>query len=90
LRRERKLWGALDHPNIVPFHGYAADREIFRGLGALISPVVLYFVRYFYLTMLQWYENGDAGHFLKSHGEKMNELARSEMVKIYVSSAYQH
>jgi hypothetical protein len=80
----------LDHPNIVPFHGYAADQEIFRGLGALISPVVWDFIRCFYLTMLQWYDNGDAGQFLKLHGENMDKLARSTMVRIFVSSTYQH
>jgi len=40
LRRERKLWGALDHPNIVPFYGYAINEEIFKPLGAFISPVI--------------------------------------------------
>jgi hypothetical protein len=40
MRRERKLWSALSHTNIVPFYGYAEAQEIFGDFGALISPVI--------------------------------------------------
>jgi serine/threonine protein kinase len=90
LRRERKLWGELDHPNICPFYGYATDQEIFKkGLGALISPVIWHFILSFYLTMLQWYEHGDASQFLKAQGESMDILARSTVVNTPVSSGHQ-
>jgi hypothetical protein len=42
MQRERELWAALRHPNIVPLHGYAedeGDEKIFGEFGALISPV---------------------------------------------------
>jgi len=36
--RERTVWEALEHPNILPFYGYADDTE-FEPFGAFISPV---------------------------------------------------
>ncbi|KAG8780744.1 hypothetical protein FRC15_009318 [Serendipita sp. 397] len=39
IHRERAVWGALDHPNILPCIGYAEDDEQFEPFGALISPV---------------------------------------------------
>ena len=39
MRRERELWAALEHQNIVPLYGYAEDERIFGLFGALISPV---------------------------------------------------
>jgi hypothetical protein len=38
VRRERTVWEALDHPNILPFYGHADDEE-FEPFGAFISPV---------------------------------------------------
>lgn len=37
LRRERRTWGALCHPNIVPLYGFMDDEEFFQP-GALVSP----------------------------------------------------
>jgi hypothetical protein len=46
LRRERRAWGALSHPNILPLYGFADDEEMFQPFGALVSPVGLFpFVR---------------------------------------------
>jgi hypothetical protein len=39
MSRERELWAALEHTNIVPFYGYAGDERVFGLFGALISPV---------------------------------------------------
>jgi hypothetical protein len=39
MTRERELWAALEHQNIVPLYGYAEDERIFGLFGALISPV---------------------------------------------------
>jgi hypothetical protein len=42
MERERELWAALQHPNIVPLYGYAedeGDEKMFGEFGALISPV---------------------------------------------------
>lgn len=39
MSRERELWAAIDHLNIVPFYGYAEDESKFGQFGALISPV---------------------------------------------------
>lgn len=38
MRRERKVWEALEHPNILPFYGYANDED-FQPFGAFLSPV---------------------------------------------------
>lgn len=40
VHRERRVWGRLDHPNIVPMYGFAEGEELFGPLGALISPVI--------------------------------------------------
>jgi serine/threonine protein kinase len=90
MERERKLWSALNHPNIVPFYGHATNQDIFGTLGALISPVTRYLILYFYLTLLQWYEDGDAARFLARHGKEMDISARSRMVNISVSPSYRH
>jgi hypothetical protein len=39
LERERRTWGALRHPNILPLYGFVDDDEMFRPHGALVSPV---------------------------------------------------
>lgn len=39
MRRERTIWAQLNHPNILPFYGYAEDPRLFGAFGALISPV---------------------------------------------------
>lgn len=39
MRREREVWAAVNHSNIVPLYGYAEDEEKFGLFGALISPV---------------------------------------------------
>jgi hypothetical protein len=39
MSRERELWAALQHPNIVPLYGYVEDEQMFGLFGALISPV---------------------------------------------------
>jgi hypothetical protein len=39
MSRERELWALLEHPNILPFYGYAEDEQVFGLFGALISPV---------------------------------------------------
>jgi hypothetical protein len=82
MTRERKLWAAMDHVNIVPLYGYAEDESKFGPFGALISPVRF---KCFYLprlTVLQWYENGDASQFLRRNGKEMDVLARSKLVSI--------
>lgn len=38
VRRERMVWEALEHPNILPFYGHADDED-FQPFGAFISPV---------------------------------------------------
>lgn len=39
MEREREVWGALQHPNIAPFCGYAEGDDFYGPFGALISPV---------------------------------------------------
>jgi serine/threonine protein kinase len=38
VNREREVWAALNHPNILRFYGFAEDKA-FEPFGALISPV---------------------------------------------------
>ncbi|KIM28487.1 hypothetical protein M408DRAFT_142784 [Serendipita vermifera MAFF 305830] len=37
LKRERRTWGALRHPNILPLYGFIDTEEFFQP-GSLISP----------------------------------------------------
>ncbi|KIM30177.1 hypothetical protein M408DRAFT_294765 [Serendipita vermifera MAFF 305830] len=37
LKRERRTWGALNHPNILPLYGYVDDEDFYQP-GALVSP----------------------------------------------------
>ena len=39
MKRERRIWATLDHPNILPLYGFTDDEELFQPFGALISPV---------------------------------------------------
>jgi hypothetical protein len=38
VKREAIVWATANHPNILPFYGFADDAE-FAPFGALISPV---------------------------------------------------
>ena len=38
VKRETIVWATTDHPNILPFYGFADDAA-FAPFGALISPV---------------------------------------------------
>ncbi|KIM30203.1 hypothetical protein M408DRAFT_328275, partial [Serendipita vermifera MAFF 305830] len=38
VERERRTWGGLRHPNILPLLGFAQDDELFQPFGAFISP----------------------------------------------------
>jgi len=38
VKRETTVWATAEHPNILPFYGFADDEE-FAPFGALISPV---------------------------------------------------
>jgi hypothetical protein len=80
MSRERELWAALEHLNIVPFLGYAEDERTFGLFGALISPVRYSLLHSNHLILWQWYVNGDAGQFLEAHGEEMDIVARSTLV----------
>jgi hypothetical protein len=42
VKRERRTWGAVKHPNILPLYGFADDEDLFQPFGALISPVSIY------------------------------------------------
>ncbi|KAG8818021.1 RHO1 GDP-GTP exchange protein 2, partial [Serendipita sp. 399] len=57
ILRERVIWGALNHPNILPLIGYAEGDERFEPFGALISP---------------WCINGDAARFLEERGPSLS------------------
>ncbi|KIM20553.1 hypothetical protein M408DRAFT_130354 [Serendipita vermifera MAFF 305830] len=37
LQRERRTWGVLSHPNILPLYGFVDNEEFFQP-GALVSP----------------------------------------------------
>ncbi|KIM21069.1 hypothetical protein M408DRAFT_333662 [Serendipita vermifera MAFF 305830] len=52
VNREREVWAALSHPNILPFYGFAED-AVFEPYGALISP---------------WCQYGDASYFFNQYG----------------------
>jgi hypothetical protein len=81
MRREKELWAALEHQNIVPLYGYAEDEGVFGLFGALISPVRYQSFNTDHLILQQWYVNGDAGQFLEAHGEEMDIVARSTLVR---------
>ncbi|KAG8831845.1 hypothetical protein FRC17_002497 [Serendipita sp. 399] len=53
IRRERVIWGALDHPNILPLIGYAEGDERLEPFGGLVS---------------RWCFYGDVARFLEQHG----------------------
>ncbi|KAG8832890.1 hypothetical protein FRC18_004471 [Serendipita sp. 400] len=73
IHRERAVWGALDHPNILPCIGYAEDDEQFEPFGALISP---------------WCTNGDITKFLEEYGSEMSLDQRIAMWKGVVEGVY--
>ncbi|KAG8806256.1 hypothetical protein FRC17_005102, partial [Serendipita sp. 399] len=57
IHRERVIWKALNHPNILPLVGYAEGDAHFEPFGALVSP---------------WCTNGDAAKFLAEHGPSLS------------------
>ncbi|KAG8818655.1 hypothetical protein FRC17_010756 [Serendipita sp. 399] len=61
ILRERGIWGAFNHPNILPLIGYAEGDERFEPFGALVSP---------------WCINGDAAGFLEEHGPSLSLAQR--------------
>ncbi|KIM30176.1 hypothetical protein M408DRAFT_328262 [Serendipita vermifera MAFF 305830] len=69
LKRERRTWGALNHPNILPLYGFVDDEEVYQP-GALVSP---------------WLQKGDAESFLAEHGNSMEVEKRVLLWKDIVS-----
>lgn len=69
LKRERRTWGALNHPNILPLYGYVDDEDFYQP-GALVSP---------------WLQKGDAEAFLAEHGDSMEVEKRILLWKDIVS-----
>ncbi|KAG8814891.1 hypothetical protein FRC17_000935 [Serendipita sp. 399] len=61
ILRERGIWGAFNHPNILPLIGYAEGDERFEPFGALVSP---------------WCINGDAAKFLEERGPSLSLAQR--------------
>ncbi|KIM30182.1 hypothetical protein M408DRAFT_56274, partial [Serendipita vermifera MAFF 305830] len=74
LTRERRTWGALDHPNILPLYGFVDDEEVYQP-GALVSPE----------RLISWLEKGDAESFLAVHGKSMELEKRILLWKDVVS-----
>lgn len=75
LLRERTTWETLNHPNILPFYGYAND-ESFEPFGALISP---------------WCSGGDASQLLKEGASPLAPFERIAMWEGVVKGlAYLH
>ncbi|KIM23218.1 hypothetical protein M408DRAFT_332495 [Serendipita vermifera MAFF 305830] len=73
--RERSVWATIDHPNILPFYGYA-DEPSFGIFGALISP---------------WCANSDASNFLNQRGSELTIAQRFDLWKGAVAGiAYLH
>ncbi|KAG8789014.1 hypothetical protein FRC15_000561 [Serendipita sp. 397] len=66
ILRERVVWGALDHPNILPCIGYAEDNERFGPYGAFIAP---------------WCANRDMFMYLTQYGSDMSLDQRVAMWK---------
>ncbi|KAG9050444.1 hypothetical protein FS842_011367, partial [Serendipita sp. 407] len=66
ILRERVVWGALDHPNILPCIGYAEDNERFGPYGALVAP---------------WCGNRDMFMYLTQYGSDMSLDQRVAMWK---------
>ncbi|KAG8754138.1 hypothetical protein FRC14_005356, partial [Serendipita sp. 396] len=66
ILRERVVWGALDHPNILPCIGYAEDNERFGPYGALVAP---------------WCANRDMFMYLAQYGSDMSLDQRVAMWK---------
>jgi hypothetical protein len=81
LNRERRTWGALNHPNILPLYGFADDEDMFQPFGALISPVchVLFGPNGFNAS--QWLQHGDASRFLAEHGDSLTLDQRVGLVR---------
>jgi len=81
LNRERRTWGALHHPNILPLYGFAEDEEMFQPFGALISPVCPFPSPLNCLRVLsQWRQYGDASKFMAQHGDLLTLDQRVNLV----------
>ncbi|KIM21067.1 hypothetical protein M408DRAFT_333661 [Serendipita vermifera MAFF 305830] len=71
INREREVWAALSHPNILPFYGFAED-AVFEPYGALISP---------------WCQYGDALYFFTQYGSVLTIPQRITLWKGAIAGA---